>query len=68
MDLWADPYPRSPKSCILSYRTQDGSEFLLQAKDEVRSGPFSPYSNLRNHLAWWFLVQSYEAVRGEAQT
>lgn len=42
MDLWADLYPRSPKSCILSYRTQDGSEFLLQAKDEVRSDPFSP--------------------------
>lgn len=49
---WA-PGSGAPKSCVLSHRTQDGSEFLLQAKDEVRSVPFSPYSNLRNHLAGW---------------
>ena len=47
------PGPGAPKSCVLSHRTQDGSEFLLQAKDEVRSDRFSPYSNLRNHLAGW---------------
>ena len=49
---WA-PDPGARKSCVLSHRTQDGSEFLLQAKDEVRSVPFSPYSDLRNHLAGW---------------
>lgn len=42
---------RAPRSCVLSHRTQDGSEFLLQAKDEVRSVPFSPLFDLRNHLA-----------------
>lgn len=41
------PCPRSSKYCVPSYRTQDGSEFLLQAKDEVRSGPFFPYLDLR---------------------
>lgn len=35
-------FPRSLKFCVPSCRTQDGSEFLLQAKDEVRSGPFLP--------------------------
>uniref|UniRef100_A0A8C2SE31 Calponin-homology (CH) domain-containing protein n=1 Tax=Capra hircus TaxID=9925 RepID=A0A8C2SE31_CAPHI len=41
------------KKHVFKLQTQDGSEFLLQAKDEVRSVPFSPYSNLRNHLAGW---------------
>lgn len=40
---WA-PAPDAPSPLVPSYRTQDGSEFLLQAKDEVRSGPFSPIS------------------------
>lgn len=59
------PCPRSPKSCVPSYRTQDGSEFLLQAKDEVRSSPLC--WDLRSHGAGWFLAQRDGAVRGEAQ-
>uniref|UniRef100_A0A452V0S0 PH domain-containing protein n=1 Tax=Ursus maritimus TaxID=29073 RepID=A0A452V0S0_URSMA len=32
------------KKHVFKLQTQDGSEFLLQAKDEVRSGPFSSLS------------------------
>lgn len=46
------PCPRFPKFCVPSYRTQDGSEFLLQAKDEVRSGPFSPLSGPQELPGW----------------
>lgn len=46
------PAPDSPSSVSPSYRTQDGSEFLLQAKDEVRSGPFSPLSGPQEQPGW----------------
>uniref|UniRef100_G1M191 Spectrin beta chain n=1 Tax=Ailuropoda melanoleuca TaxID=9646 RepID=G1M191_AILME len=50
------------KKHVFKLQTQDGSEFLLQAKDEVRSGPFSPLRDLKNYLASWFLAQSSGAV------
>uniref|UniRef100_A0A8I3RSZ6 Spectrin beta, non-erythrocytic 4 n=1 Tax=Canis lupus familiaris TaxID=9615 RepID=A0A8I3RSZ6_CANLF len=39
------------KKHVFKLQTQDGSEFLLQAKDEVRSGPFSPPSRPQE-LPW----------------
>jgi hypothetical protein len=48
------------KSCVSSCRTQDGSEFLLQAKDEVRSGPFTHYVTFKMTLS-----QSDGAIEGK---
>uniref|UniRef100_A0A8C4LWF9 Spectrin beta chain n=1 Tax=Equus asinus asinus TaxID=83772 RepID=A0A8C4LWF9_EQUAS len=55
------------KKHVFKLQTQDGSEFLLQAKDEVRSSPLSLCWDLRSHGAGWFLAQRDGAVRGEAQ-
>uniref|UniRef100_A0A673VDS9 Spectrin beta, non-erythrocytic 4 n=1 Tax=Suricata suricatta TaxID=37032 RepID=A0A673VDS9_SURSU len=50
------------KKHVFKLQTQDGSEFLLQAKDEVRSGPSLPHLDLRTYLACWFLAQSDPTV------